>query len=376
VKKFLRLFRERVLGSADPRITSPYATLTDSVLLFLTLMVVLGLHSYIFVEVIEKLPESRAMAKVTILFIYIIGATFLATTIVGLARYYSSGRPLQNLSRAFQKIAAGDFSVRLAPRRKKPKKDYIDIMFDDFNTMARELSSIEMMKTDFISNVSHEIKTPLSIIAGYAQRLAQEDLSEAERRDCVDTIIGATGKLSTLVTNVLRLNKLENAGLITLSEPYDLGEEIRLSALGFEELWEQKNISFEADLDEGVFIAHDKAMTQIVWNNLFSNAVKFTSPGGGISVSLRARNGFAEIIFADSGCGMDAETQKRIFDKFYQGDTSHACEGNGLGLALVKKIIETAGGSVAVQSAPDNGAKFTVRLPLASGQERPFNTIL
>ncbi|GAB6391382.1 MAG: two component sensor kinase/histidine kinase [Treponematales bacterium] len=367
MKKLLRLFRERVLGSADPRITAPYATLTDSILLFLTLMVILGLHSYIFVEVIEKLPEDRKITKVYILFAYISIATILSTTIVGLARYYSSGRPLQKLSRAFQKIAAGDFSVRLAPRRKTKKKNYIDVMFEDFNTMASQLASIETLKTDFVSNVSHEIKTPLSVISGYAQRLRQENMSEAERRECVDTILGASSKLSTLVTNILRLNRLENQTALPAEAPYDLGEELRLAALSFEELWEKKNISFEADIADGVFVTQNKAMMQIVWNNLFSNAVKFTPSGGSVTVALRAAEDaagrFAEVSVRDSGCGMDAATRLRIFDKFYQGDTSHAAEGNGLGLALAKRALKAASSSIAVASEPGRGSVFTVRLP-------------
>jgi len=368
MKSIFKSFKERVIGSTDPRITSLYATLTDSVLLFLALMVILGVHSYIYVGLIEKIPDDRTIIKVYILLGYTIGATILVTTIISLIRYYALGLPLQKLRAAFQKIAAGDFSARLAPRRKTNKKDYLDVMFDDFNTMAAELSSIETLKTDFVSNVSHEIKTPLSVISGYAQRLKQNDLSGDERRECVDTILGASSKLSTLISNILLLGRLENQTIMPAKAPYDMGEEIRRGVLDFEDLWEKKDISFEADIGDNILVKTNKSIMQIVWNNLISNAVKFTPEGGIIRVTLRAvenaAGSFAEVTVADSGCGMDAETRAHIFDKFYQGDTSHVTEGNGLGLALAKRALDAAGGSIAVESRPGRGTVFTVRLPL------------
>jgi signal transduction histidine kinase len=244
-------------------------------------------------------------------------------------------------------------------------------MFDDFNIMAEELESIETLKSDFIANVSHEIKTPLSVIQGYAAALQNDTLPVDERREYAKTIMEASQKLSTLVSNILKLNKLENQEILPESQVYDLSEQLRRCALAFEEIWERKNIIFTADLDE-ITVPYIEDMMEIVWNNLLSNAIKFTGPGGRISLTLKVRDDFAQGMYAksmyakvtvqDSGCGMDEETQKHIFDKFYQGDTSHSQEGNGLGLALVKKVIEIQGGSITVESKINQGSAFTVSL--------------
>jgi signal transduction histidine kinase len=274
---------------------------------------------------------------------------------------------MRAVSEAAKKIARGDFQFRIPPSRKDGKKDFVEVMFEDFNTMAQELASIETLQNDFIANVSHEIKTPLAVIQGCAAALRNEELSVDERRDYTAAILETTGKLSTLVSNILKLNKLENQEIRPLAQPFSLDEQLRRSALSFEEQWERKNISFDADLDETT-VCYDETMLEIVWNNLLSNAVKFTNPGGSIVVSLKNREDGAVVTVSDSGCGMDAAAQKRIFVKFYQGDTSHSQEGNGLGLALVKKIIELIDGTVAVKSSPGQGAVFTVALKTHKAQ--------
>jgi signal transduction histidine kinase len=281
---------------------------------------------------------------------------------VVIRRYYFE-RPLRHLSEGAKKIARGDFSVRIAPMRTDGKKDYTEVLFDDFNTMAAELANIETLKNDFIANVSHEIKTPLSVIQGYAAALQSDTLTAAERRDYAKTIMDATQKLSALVTNILKLNKLENQGIIPEAASFDLGEQLRRCALAFEDLWEEKGITFDADLDE-IAVNYDESMLEIIWNNLLSNAVKFTKPGGLIALSLKKVDDHAVVTVRDNGCGMDAETAKHIFDKFYQGDTSHSGEGNGLGLAMVKKVIEITGGEIGVDSEPGQGTTFIVRLKM------------
>jgi light-regulated signal transduction histidine kinase (bacteriophytochrome) len=209
------------------------------------------------------------------------------------------------------------------------KKDFVEVMFDDFNTMAKELESIEMLKNDFIANVSHEIKTPLAVIQNYATTLQDDTLGPEERREYVKTIIASSQKLSALVSNILKLNKLENQKIEPAALPFDVSEQLRRCVLPFEELWERKNITIEATLDE-ITVCYDESMLEIVWDNLISNAVKFTAPGGSISLTLKKLAGFAVVRISDSGCGMDEETQKHIFDKFYQGDSSHSREGNGI----------------------------------------------
>jgi signal transduction histidine kinase len=295
-----------------------------------------------------------------------IAATASITGLVAFVRHTSWSRPMRMLSEAASKIAKGDFTVRIAPLRNDEKKDYVEVMFDDFNTMVQELQSIEIMKNDFIANVSHEIKTPLSVIQGYAAALQRENLTAEDRREYTGTILDATQKLTELVANILKLNKLENQEILSEARPYDLGEQLRRCALAFEEQWERKNISFDAGLEE-VDVRYDENMLEIVWNNLLSNAIKFTDSGGSIYIRLKtyySNDHFARISVSDTGCGMNEETQKHIFDKFYQGDSSHSQEGNGLGLAMVKRIVSLLGGTIAVESQPGQGSVFTVCLKI------------
>jgi signal transduction histidine kinase len=346
----------------DSRINTASWSVKDYLLLFLTQMVVIGTHMYIYIAMDSSgLTDPQFM--INVLIGYLLVMSMLLTGTVGLVRNTSWSRPMRRVGEAARKIARGDFSVRIAPLRKDGKKDFAEVMFDDFNIMAEELESIETLKSDFIANVSHEIKTPLSVIQGYAAALQSDALPVDERREYAKTIVEASHKLSTLVSNILKLNKLENQEIIPACRPYDLGEQLRRCALAFEELWECKNITFTADLDE-IPVLNNEDMLEIVWNNLLSNAIKFTGPGGRISLSLKARGGFALAVVQDSGCGMDGETKKRIFDKFYQGDTSHSREGNGLGLALVKKVIEMQGGSITVESAMGQGSMYTVSLKI------------
>jgi signal transduction histidine kinase len=268
---------------------------------------------------------------------------------------------MRRLSEAARKIARGDFSVRIAPLRKDGKKDFVEVMFDDFNTMAEELASIEMLKNDFIANVSHEIKTPLALIQGYAAELQNEALEPEQRREYIKIITTSSQKLSGLVSNILKLNKLEHQEIQRTAVVFDLSEQIRRCALASEDRWEQKNISFDTDLDE-LTVRYDESMLEIIWNNLIANAVKFTAPGGSVMITLKKLADFAVVRISDTGCGMDEETQKHIFDKFYQGDPSHSQEGNGLGLALVKKVIDITGAKIGVVSKPGEGTTFTVRL--------------
>jgi signal transduction histidine kinase len=335
-------------------------SIKDSIIIFLALVVVNGFHMSIF-QTIEQ--EGRSvMFQINALIGWIIFSTIVFTALYSLIRYFYLSRPMRHLSAAAKKVAAGDFSVRVAPLRKDGKKDYIEVMFEDFNIMAKELESIETMKTDFIANVSHEIKTPLAVIQNYASALQSNTLDAEDRHEYIKTIIDSSQKLSTLVSNILKLNKLENQEILREASPYELGEQIRRCALTFENFWERKNIDFDADLDE-VMVRYDEAMLEIVWNNLIANAIKFTAPGGAVRLSLkRAAGGFAEVRIADSGRGMDGETQKHIFDKFYQGDGSHAQKGNGLGLALVKKVIDITGAEIEVESKAGEGAVFTVKL--------------
>ena len=348
----------------DSRVNTRHFSLKEYGLLFFTLAAFNGFHMWLYQEFLDRgFLETNIQFVINFLIGYIAIVAACITGIVAFVRYISWSRPMRKLSAAARKIAQGDFTVRITSQRKDGKKDYVEVMFDDFNTMAEELSTIETLKDDFIANVSHEIKTPLSVIQNYATALQMDSLQENERKEYITIIIEATKNLTTLVTNILKMNRLENQEIIQKAPLFDLGEQLRRCALVFEDLWEQKNIRFEADLDE-VKINYDESLLEIIWNNLLSNAVKFTNPEGKILLSLKAQDGFALVSVTDSGIGIDKNIQKRIFDKFFQGDGSRAIEGNGLGLALVKKTVELVGGTITVDSAPGHGATFTVSLKI------------
>ncbi len=277
--------------------------------------------------------------------------------------------PLHRLAEGTRKVAEGDFSVYVPTVHTSSRLDYLDVMILDFNKMVEELGSVETLKTDFVSNVSHEMKTPIAVIKNYAELLQTDRGTEEERREYARNIEEAAARLSTLISNILKLNKLENQSIDPDIEDYDLSGQLEMCILQYEELWDEKELELEVDIAERVNVRADRSLMELVWNNLLSNAVKFTEPGGTVTIRQRTAEGQVEVSVTDTGCGMSQESIRHIFDKFYQGDTSHAREGNGLGLALVKRIIDLMNGEITVVSRPGQGSTFTVRLPAADERE-------
>lgn len=269
-------------------------------------------------------------------------------------------KPLKEILVATEKIAKGDFKVRLNIKHSYEHYDEFDYIKDNLNAMAGELEKNEVLKTDFISNVSHEIKTPVSIIKSYASLLENEQDPD-RRKEYRRQIAIASNRLSELVANILQLNKLENQSLKLEYKMVRLDDMLADAIISFEKIIDDKNLELECDFDE-VVISSAPAYLKIVWSNLISNAIKFTDKNGKIFVSCKWVDGVATVTVRDTGCGIDKETGKRIFDKFYQGDTSHAGEGNGLGLPLVKKVIDLLGGEINVESELGKGTAFTVKL--------------
>lgn len=271
--------------------------------------------------------------------------------------------PLQSLARATEKVANGDFSVYVPTLNSADQYDYLDVMIMDFNKMVEELGSIETLKTDFVSNVSHEMKTPIAVIKNYAELLQKENLEEEKRLEYARGIKEASVRLSGLISNILKLNKLENQSIAPIPQKYDICRQLCDCVLQYENIWEEKEIEIDIDIEETAFVWADESLMEIVWNNLFSNAFKFTESGGSVLVKQETIESGIIIKVSDTGCGMSEENVKHIFDKFYQGDTSHSKEGNGLGMAMVKRVIEMVNGTISVESIPGKGSTFTVILP-------------
>ena len=271
--------------------------------------------------------------------------------------------PLHRLADATQQVAGGDFSVYVPTIHTADRLDYLDVMILDFNKMVEELGSVETLKTDFVSNVSHEMKTPIAVIKNYAELLQMKNVREEEKEEYARNIEEAAGHLSALISNILKLNKLENQRIDPEIESYDLCGQLEECILQYEELWDEKELELEVDMEEKAVIQADPSLMELVWNNLLSNAIKFTEQGGKVTVRQATEAEYVGVSVSDTGCGMSKESIRHIFDKFYQGDTSHSKEGNGLGLALVKRILVLMNGDIQVVSQEGKGSTFTVKLP-------------
>ncbi len=284
-------------------------------------------------------------------------STVIATIISGIASKRIL-RPIRTLSKATEEVAKGNFSVKIGI----PKDYEFSLLAKNFNKMVHELSSIETLRNDFVSNVSHEIKTPIASIQGFAKLIQDKNLDDDERSEFTDIIISESSRLSKLTSNILKLSKLENQEVITGKAEFALDEQIRCAILIMEPEWSEKGIDLDIDLDKVSIIGNEDLLQQ-VWLNIIGNAIKFTGKGGTIGIKLMDLKDKIVIKVSDNGVGMNEETQRHIFDKFYQGDKSHLSKGNGLGLSLVKRIIELCDGEIKVRSKLYYGTTFTIGLP-------------
>ncbi|MDD6643177.1 MAG: HAMP domain-containing sensor histidine kinase [Firmicutes bacterium] len=302
----------------------------------------------------------QAAAKVT--FANVVLLSLLFTVIDFVRRKLTVERPVKEVQKVLEQLKSGNFNARIDLAALHDLQNQFGVIAEDINALAEELSGVETLRTDFIANVSHELKTPLSVMQNYGIMLCQPELSEEKRLEYAGAVIDASRRLADLITNILKLSKLENQQIYPKAEEYDLSEQLCQCLLQFETVWEQKNLQIETALDDGVTVCADAELLCLVWNNLLSNAFKFTPEGGTVSVSLRADDTYVTVSVSDTGCGMSPEVGAHIFEKFYQGDTSHAAQGNGLGLALVKRVVDILHGNLGVESAPGKGSTFTVTL--------------
>lgn len=287
--------------------------------------------------------------------------SFIIATVLTLyiSRYILS--PVEHLSDASKKVAHGDFTVQIPL---DSDSDELNVTISNFNSMVRELRSIETLRDDFIANVSHEFKTPLSAIEGYAMLLQEKNLGDKEREECARKILQSTARLNDLTGNILLLSKLDNQNYPQENTTFSLDEQIRQAILMFESVWTKKQIDIDCDMPDVSFVGPQSLLNH-VWINLIGNAVKFVKGDGSgrITVRLTPNEKNVVVTVADNGIGMDDKTIAHIFEKFYQGDTSRRSSGNGLGLALCKKIVESLHGTITAKGAPGEGSVFTVVLP-------------
>ena len=286
-------------------------------------------------------------------------ASLLLGTVIALYVGRLIVRPVQKISEAFDELSAGNFDVKV-PENEKLRE--IREMAQHFNAMTYDLSHIETLRSDFVANVSHEFKTPIAAIEGYATLLQNRSLSPEKHDHYVEKILENSRRLSNLSGNVLMLSKLENQEIVPGKSEFRLDEQLRKCVLLLESKWTEKNIEFDMELPKLNYYGSEPLLSQ-VWINLLDNAIKHSPNGGVIHVGIRQTDTLFTVTITDHGDGMSEEVQKHMFEKFYQGDSSHKAEGNGLGLALVKRIAELCKGTVEVESAPGNGAAFSVALP-------------
>ena len=285
---------------------------------------------------------------------------FIALSIVIMIRMVFIG-PIRKIMAAMGRLAKGEFSVRIDMSNEAYCPREIREFAESFNKAAEDLSGTEILRKDFINNFSHEFKTPIVSISGFADLLLDVDLPPEDQKEYLTIIRDESKRLAELSTNILTLNRIESQAILRDTENIRLGEQIRQSVLLTEQKWRDKNLNFEVDIEDVEYLGNE-ALLKEVWLNILDNAAKFSPEGEVVNITLHKKGGEIIAAVTDHGPGMDEKTKAHIFEQFYQGDTSHRSQGNGLGLAMVRKIVELHGGKVSVVSSPGNGSSFTVIL--------------
>lgn len=349
----------------EERIKVLFAAVSRYALFFLIISFVTTCCMLLFLNTLESVmkmeytqEQIQLAAKLTFGNIILLSA--IGTVIDGVWRKFTVDRPVKRITASAEKVMQGDFTTRIQPFYNNTTG--FNTIIEYFNRMVEELSGMETLRNDFIANVSHELKTPLTVIQNYGTILQQPGLPEEKRLEYAKTITEESRSLANMVSNILKLSKLENQKIYPSAQTYDLGEQLCECMIAFEDIWEKKNLEIKTALEDDIRITADPELLSLVWNNLFSNAIKFTDCGGTISLSLEATDKSAIVRISDTGCGIRKEVGEHIFEKFYQGDTSHAAKGNGLGLALVKQVVDITGGDIDVASEVGKGSTFTVIL--------------
>ena len=318
---------------------------------FIHLIVILAVGGALYLVIINGVISGQDEEMVS--GPLIIGLMILNSLLLGAFMSFILGkhlmRPVNKIVNGMNRLASGDFRTRIAFPGIIGKHPTVQELTDSFNTMAAELESTEMLRSDFVNNFSHEFKTPIVSIAGFAKLLLRGNLSETEKQEYMEIIEEESLRLSYMATNVLNMTKVENQAILTDVSRYNLSEQLRDCILLLERKWERKRLELDIDFDEYYIQANAELLKQM-WINLLDNAIKFTPEGGTVGVSVSEDAQFLSVCIRNTGSTIPPEIRERIFQKFYQGDSSHASEGNGIGLAIVKRVTELHGGTVSVES--------------------------
>ena len=332
---------------------------TDTWLCFSLITIVAMVVTYVLSGIIVYILDCVLNISIIIpTLVWLVGFCVIMGSVVTLIMGRIFFSPITKLGRAMQKVAAGDFHIRLEAKHSTHE---VKDIYKNFNLMVEELGTTETLQTDFVSNVSHEFKTPINAIEGYAMLLQGCSHESEEQQEYIEKILYNTKRLSELVGNILLLSKVDNYAIETKKEKFRVDEQIRQALLLLEQKWVEKEIEFDIELDNVTWLGNESLLLH-VWSNLIDNAIKFSERSGLIRMRLKQEK---EVVFVieDYGPGINEAEKRHIFNKFYQGDSSHKQEGNGLGLALVKQILENCGGSIEADSTYKSGSRFVVKLP-------------